>query len=94
MQLDGHPVALLVYLMPEIDDKVAVLLKVCPTGNNIHLPLNLQLVVLNESGEVFDQAEARSMDNCIQLQFTYEAGDSFCVKVALGDISHTEEFIS
>lgn len=94
MQLDGHSVALLVYLMPEKENKVAVLLKVLPTGNNIYLPANLELIVLNESEEIFDQATARSADNYIQLEFTYQAGDSFLVKVALANISHTEEFTS
>jgi Protein of unknown function (DUF1822) len=93
MQLAGHSVALLVYLMPEANDKIAVLLKVRPTGNE-HLPQNLQLIVLDESGTVFDHAQARSADNWIQLSFTYQAGDNFHVKVALGDVSHTEEFVS
>ncbi|MUG97449.1 DUF1822 family protein [Scytonema sp. UIC 10036] len=94
MQLAGHPVALLVYLMPEANDKIAVLLKVHPAGKDTYLPQNLQLIVLDESGAVFDQAQARSADNWIQLSFTYQAGDNFHVKVTLGDVSHTEEFVS
>ena len=94
MQLDEHSVALLVYLMPETEDKVAVLLKVLPTGNDNCLPPNLELIVIDESEEVFEQATARNADNWIQLQFNYQAGDSFAVKVALGDVSHIEEFVS
>jgi Protein of unknown function (DUF1822) len=93
MQLAGHPVALVVYLMSGDDDKVVVLLRVRPTGSDVYLPPNLQLIVLS-SEKVILQAQARNTDNWIQQQFTYQAGDSFSVKVALGDVSHTEEFVS
>lgn len=92
MQLAGHPVALLVALMPEGNEDVGVLLRVRPTGGETYLPPNLELIVLDESGEVFDRAEARSADNWIQIQFSVQAGDRFSVKVALGNASHTEGF--
>ncbi|MEZ2247367.1 DUF1822 family protein [Microcoleus sp.] len=92
MQLGGHPVALLVAIAGEEDEEVGVLLRVRPTGGEIYLPAALELIVLDESGEVFEQAQARSADNWVQLQFSVGVGDRFSVKVVLGDASHTEEF--
>ncbi|MBD2207428.1 DUF1822 family protein [Calothrix sp. FACHB-1219] len=92
--IEEKSLVLLVYLMPKDDHKVAVLLKVLPTGHQIHLPPGLQLIILDATQEVFDQVTARDADNCIQLEFTYQAGDSFFAKIALGDVSYTEEFVS
>lgn len=94
MQVAGHPVALIIDIKPESDREVAVFLRVCSTGGQTYLPANLELIVLKESGEVFDRSQARSADNRIQLQFSVEVGDRFSVKIALGETSHTEEFIA
>ncbi|MFB2917859.1 DUF1822 family protein [Aerosakkonema funiforme] len=94
MQVAGHPVALIIDIRPESDGEVGVFLRVCPTRGQTHLPPNLELIVMDESGEVVDQAQARSADNWIQLQFSVELGDRFSIKVALGDASYTQNFVA
>jgi hypothetical protein len=93
MQLAGYPVALVVKLQPESERKTHILLQVHPTGGQIYLPPFLQLTVLDESGLIFLEAQARSADNYIQLQFSGLPGEPFSVKVALGDASVTEDFV-
>lgn len=92
MQLAGHAVALVVELRPESAQKTGILLQVHPTGSQIYLPALLQLIVLDERGEIFLEAKARRADNYIQLQFSGTAGEKFSVKVALGEVSITENF--
>ncbi len=92
IQLADRPVALIVELTPE-DGKRNILLQVHPTGNHIYLPPLLQLTVLDESGLIFLEAQARSADNYIQLQFSGLPGEQFSVRVALGDASIVEDFI-
>ena len=92
MQLAGYPVALVVELQPESDNKTHILLQIHPTGEQVYLPPMLQLIVLDESGLVFLEAQARSADNYIQLQFSGLPGEKFSVKVALGDASVIEDF--
>ncbi|HEY9845691.1 MAG TPA: DUF1822 family protein, partial [Candidatus Caenarcaniphilales bacterium] len=58
-----------------------------------YLPPSLQLVVLDESGASFLEAQARSADNYIQLQFSGTAGERFSVQVTLGEVSTTEDFV-
>jgi hypothetical protein len=94
MEVAGHPVALIIKIRRESSEEVGVFLRVCPTGGQTYLPPNLELIVLNESGEVFEQAQARSADNRIQLEFSVEVRDRFRVKIALGETSHTEEFVA
>jgi hypothetical protein len=50
-------------------------------------------MVLDEDGEAVIDAHARSDNKNIQLEFGGEPGDRFSVKVALGDVSVTENFV-
>lgn len=93
MQLAGHPVALAIEVLAESDQKSNILLQVHPIGNRPYLPSLLQLIVLDESGSVFLEAQARSADNYIQLLFSGRPGEQFSVKVALGDASIVEDFV-
>ena len=93
MQLASHRVALIVELTPESEQKREVLLQVHPTGKETYLPPQLQLIVLDESGLVFLDAQARNEDNYIQLQFSGLPGELFSVQVALGDTNILEDFV-
>lgn len=93
MQLAGHPVALVVEVTPESEQKKNILLQLHPASNQPYLPPLLQLTVLDESGVVFLEAQSRSADNYIQLQLSGLPGEQFSVKVTLGDDSLKEDFV-
>lgn len=93
IQLVGHPVALIVYLSPESNNKWNILLQLRPGGGQTYLPPDVQMIVLDDAGEVFLEARSRSADNWIQLEFTGQPGERFSVKVALGDASIVEDFV-
>jgi hypothetical protein len=92
MQLGGYSVALVVEIKPNSEQKVDIVLQVHPVGNQLYLPPLLHLIVLDENGLIFLDAQARSADNYIQLQFSGLPGEQFSVKVSLGDASVTEDF--
>lgn len=93
MQIVGHPVALIVELRLESEQKTNILLQVHPAGSHIYLPPGLQLIVLDESGATFLEVQSRSADNYIQLELSGHPGERFFVQVALGDACITEEFV-
>lgn len=93
IQLAGHPVALIVTLVPEADQKLNVILQLHPTASQTYLPQSTRLTVLDKSGEIFLEVQARSADNFIQLQFSGIAGERFSVEVALGVASIREDFV-
>ncbi len=93
MQLEGHSVALLVAILEKAGGNVAVLLRVYPMKNQVYLPSNLELVVLDEEGETFLDAVARSADNFIQLKFGGSRAERFSVRVGLGDAAIIEDFV-
>ncbi|MGC1396666.1 MAG: DUF1822 family protein [Coleofasciculaceae cyanobacterium] len=92
IQIANQPFALIVDFTSDAAKK-DIRLQIHPSGNQIYLPPALQLIVLDETGVVFLEAQARSADNYIQLQFSGLPGEKFTVKVALGEASITEDFV-
>ncbi|MEP0884768.1 DUF1822 family protein [Trichocoleus sp. ST-U3] len=86
-------VALVVEINPESEEKTNILLQVHPRGNQAYLPPSLQLIVLDESGSNFLEAESRDADDYIQLEFSGNSGEQFSVRVALGNASIQEDFV-
>lgn len=91
MQLNESQVAFMVTLIPAADGEINVHLRVYPT-NGKYLKHNLELLVLDQQGEIFLSAQSRTADNWIQLEFNGEIGDSFIVKLVLGEASFSKEF--
>ena len=91
IDFDPQPVALVVELTPISLQKTHILLQVHPTGSQ-NLPPLLQLKVVN-NGVTFLEAETRSADNYIQLQFSGNSGEQFRVQVILGNTVITEYFV-
>lgn len=89
---DGEPMALIIGVKPTASLELDISVEVYPTNGQTYLPPDLHLMVLDEAGEAVMQAKARSTES-IQLEFSGEPGESFGVKVALGDVSITEEFL-
>lgn len=93
MQFAGHAVALMVAILPNKKQRVAVLLRLYPMGSERYLPASLQLTGLDKSGNVFLDTQARKRDNYIQLKFSAEFGERFSIRVSLDNTSLTENFI-
>ncbi len=93
IQIGNQPVMLIVEITPGVDEKTSIRLQLHPTGNQVYLPQGIQLTVLDGSAAVFLEAQARSADNYVQLQFRGESNEIFSVRVALNDISITEQFV-
>jgi hypothetical protein len=93
IQIANQPVILIVEIRPNTDQQTSIRLQLHPTGHQIYLLPRVQLTVLDESGAVFLETQARSADNYLQLQFRGEPAEQFSVKVSLNDASVTENFI-
>lgn len=92
-ELASQAVMLVVRLTLTSNGEVDIRLQVLPANGLICLPRGLQLVVLDESGATVIEAQARSMDNQLQIEFDGCPKELFAVKVTLGDASITENFV-
>lgn len=94
VQLGRHSVALLVAVTPEADQKMGILVQVHPVTGETHLPANLNLNLLSESGELLQDIQSRSHDHYIQLKrFRGKPGECFSIQVAFGNLKITEQFV-
>jgi hypothetical protein len=93
IQLTDRPIALIVELTPESPQRIAIRLQVHPTEPTNYLPPDLHLTVLDDTGATFLEAQSRSADNYIQLQFNGSPGEQFSVRVALGLANIVENFV-
>lgn len=71
----------------------SIRLQVHPGANSLFLPADLQLAVVDASGNVFLQACSRSIDNYIQLQFAGSVGEIFNVQVNWKGTNFIESFV-
>lgn len=100
IQLNGYQVALVVAIVPKADGKLGVWLEVKPMGQLAVLPPQLTLGILSESGEVRMEVETRSdergegKDTALGQRFNVRPGKRFSVRVSLGEVSLTEDFLA
>ncbi|NJM72557.1 MAG: DUF1822 family protein [Scytonema sp. RU_4_4] len=93
IQMTNQPVILIVEIRPKADQQTGIRLQLHPTDHQTYLTPGVQLTVLDESGTLFLETQARSGDNYLQLQFRGEPGERFGVQVVLNDASITENFV-
>lgn len=73
----------------ETDIKVRVI----SGSNETSLPNGLQLTILEESGAIFEETQAESGDNYLQLTIGGNESEKFSIRVTLDGISITEDFV-
>lgn len=89
-------VILVVAFIQKNEREIDIIVEVHPTSKDIYLPPNLQLMVLDfegSEGEPIMEAQTRSTNKNIQLQFSGDVGERFSIKLVLGDISVIESFL-
>lgn len=91
--LTDQAVVLIVTLPPGNEQEMDIIVEVHPINGQDYLPPNLHLIVLDFEGVSVMEAQTRSSNKNIQLEFSCEVGERFSVKLALGDISITENFV-
>ncbi|MEH2081248.1 MAG: DUF1822 family protein [Nostoc sp.] len=91
--LTAQAVVLVVTLPADNEQEMDIIVELHPTNGQDYLPPNLHLMVLDFEGTSVMEAQTRSSNKNIQLEFSCEVGERFSVKLVLGDISITENFV-
>ncbi|NEP44149.1 MAG: DUF1822 family protein, partial [Okeania sp. SIO2H7] len=82
LEKTGYRLALSVKLIPVNDEEFDVEVEVFQTGNNVNLPEDLKLAIIDKNEESVMQAIARQAQS-IQLDFSAESDELFQVKLSL-----------
>jgi hypothetical protein len=91
LEILGNKLALMIAIS-KLETGVGIQASVYPTGEQLTLPPNLKLMILNEQGVLFKEVIALNNDEFIRYKFEAETGDKFEVKVVLGGASISENF--
>jgi Protein of unknown function (DUF1822) len=86
-------VVLVVTLPADNEEEMDIIVEVRPRTEQTYLPPNMQLIVLDFEGISVMEAQTRSGNKNIQLQFSAQEGERFSVKLALGNVCVTENFV-
>jgi hypothetical protein len=93
IEIAEHSLVLVINCQIESEQIRDIRLRLYPKGESKYLPMGLKLIVLDESGEVFIEAQARESDNWIQLEFTGEPQETFGVEVVMNENIFTRNFV-
>lgn len=93
IQIANQPVILIVEIKAQTELQTSVRLQLHPTYGAVYLQPGVVLSVLDESLNLFLEAQSRSADNYIQLQFSGEVGERFSVRVGHDGAYITEHFV-
>ncbi|WP_293132399.1 DUF1822 family protein [Microcoleus sp. bin38.metabat.b11b12b14.051] len=94
MELGRTTVALLVAIAEESDRTMRVCVQLHPALGQRYLPPHTKLSLISDTGEILHEAESTMQNSCIVLKdFEVEPQESFSIKVALKNVSVTENFV-
>jgi hypothetical protein len=85
-------IALVVRLTPAGESSVDIWVEVWVSGDEIYLPQNLEIALLDQVGDVAMYARPRGDEENIRLNFTAERGELFYLRVISGSTFITETF--
>lgn len=87
------PIALVVDLSNTADEEIDILLRVYSTSSSVELPKNLRLILLSQ-GEILAEVQPQNInDDYLEQPLKGSPGEEFSVKVMLGNVSITEDFV-
>lgn len=92
MQVNHRTVALAIAIVQKNNQQIGVMLRVYPTGDHPYLPEHLKLVLIENPNRTYEVV-ARRTDLYVQLKFSAQVGETFSVRVALGETGITESFV-
>jgi Protein of unknown function (DUF1822) len=94
MRLGRTTVALLVAIAQECDRTLRVHVQLYPAIGERYLPTNIKLSLISDTGENLHEVESTVQNLCILLNdFHVDPDESFSIRVALDDLSITENFV-
>ena len=94
MQLGRTTVALLVAIAQQSDRTITVHVQLHPAIGQRYLPPHTKLSLISDTGKILHKSESTVQDLCILLKdFEVEPEESFSIRVAIDDLSITENFV-
>lgn len=89
----GNQIILLVGFTPSIQKEIDIVVDIYPAYEQSYLPPDLNLMLINQSGEPVIQMKATDNNPHMRLRFSGESGEYFGIKLDMDGKSFTEAFL-
>ena len=86
-------IALIICVSAAEDRILDISIKVCPTDNQIHLPEELAIKILDETQQPILQAQTKSDNQNIEFFLSGKVGECFSIQAIFNGVKQTESFI-
>ncbi|NEN98494.1 MAG: DUF1822 family protein [Moorea sp. SIO3I7] len=90
---NGCQMALVVHMARETNNEVDIRLQLYAISNPKDLPENTKMILLDDLGQTFIEAQSQFGELGLQLRFSADYGDQFSVKIDYGNFRFTELFM-
>ena len=87
--------ALIINCQQKNDEKTYIFIRLYPfLAEEIYLPSGVAIIILDELGNIFSKVQAGNKNKMLEMrEFRGEAGENFTIKVTLGNMNYTENFV-
>lgn len=92
INLDDENIGLLIGILPKYDQQIDIFIRIYNLITNSYLPHNLQLQIIDEDNNIFEEIITNNNDSIIQYKFWGNYGESFTLKFTLNDNEKEEYF--
>jgi hypothetical protein len=93
VHMQGQDLALMIGVLQRPQERLAMLARVYPLGTQPYIPEGLTMDLVGPKGEVLLAARARTHDDYMQIKLSAEQGDSFSLRLGLGESVICEHFV-
>jgi hypothetical protein len=92
INLDEENLGLLIGILPKYDQQIDIFIRIYNLINHNNLPSNLQLQIIDENNDIFQEIIPNNNDTIIQYKFWGNYGESFTLKFRLNNYEKEEYF--
>ncbi|WP_017293427.1 DUF1822 family protein [Geminocystis herdmanii] len=92
INLETENIALLIGILPKFDQQIDIFIRIYNLSNNSYLPNDLQLQIIDDNNDIFEEINTNNNDAIIQYKFWGNYGESFTLKFRLNDYEKDEYF--
>lgn len=88
-----HKIAIIVNVLPTINDEVDISIQIFPIENHLYLPVGITIQILDEHNKTILQVETTYENDKIEFCLSGEPQEIFTVQVICADQVQTERFV-
>ncbi|MBX9259214.1 DUF1822 family protein [Desmonostoc muscorum CCALA 125] len=94
IDIGKNQVELLITLIRDTEQKVDIIVQIKPTNKQPHLPANLTLALLSDTGQTIDKVKSSGSSMSLEIpRFTANIDNNFSIQISCDNLIFQEDFV-